>query len=694
MDGEPLNLKGASWFGADGTGRAPDGLWVHNVTYYMRFLSQHGFNGLRLPLALDNVAANIGPEFNMIRAQPSWRRLDYLTVIERIVQIAADHGFLVLLDLQRLKSNEWPDAGLWYRDDISLETVKQTWDTLQQHFCNHWNVFGADVLNEPHGARWPEWARTASELGNFVLSRCSRWTIFVEGVAHKGLKSSAGEYFWGENLAEAGQTPVRLSLSNKIVYSPHAYGPGDGGEDHHMPYFDASDFPNNMNAIWHRHFGYLCALGATVVVGEWGGFFRGKDRLWQETFARYLKSNKLSSFYWSLNPNSQDTGGLLTSTWSQPESGKLSLLEGLPSTRILALVRGRQAFTCPVEVAGPLYDCGSGQCLLGSQVCNGVPECPDQSDEGSCHGVPRPCVTVSAGHSGKLCVFPFKYNGYTYDRCTLVDADKGWELVEDGRCQAGYLPSLALHGESLAACQMACAQTSGCEFVSHTSAAGGFCGGYTTACAQMLLTDGVTGYQTYRRTGQGGAWCPTRVDDSGNYIGGNWAGTCGAGCEIAQGALDPYRSRCEENGKYSDGGPAHCGSSPPPPPALPPPLPPPFEPPTRPPPAPPPSPFPPVRLAGLELLIALDDELLVAVIAACILLCVCACICWAKIRQNHWDVEVAHHRRRNPALRKVDEQELQALAGPSHGRRPSKPIRASSGYSHGTQESRRHARTI
>lgn len=65
---------------------------------------------------------------------------------------------------------------------------------------------------------------------------------------------------------------------------------------HHMPYFDAKNFPKNMPDIWHRHFGHLAASGGTVVVGEWGGFFRGQDRLWQEEFARFLRETHLSSF--------------------------------------------------------------------------------------------------------------------------------------------------------------------------------------------------------------------------------------------------------------------------------------------------------------------------------------------------------------------------------------------------------------
>ena len=270
----------------------------------------------------------------MISASPELGGLTFLDMLEVLVDGASNNGLLVLFDLHRLKSTRWPDDGLWYTAGVSMNEVKAVWDTMQARFCNRWNVIGADLLNEPHGAKWGEWANAATDLGNFVLSKCQRWLVFVEGVAHEG--KSRSEFFWGENLEGAAHSPVRLSTANKLVYSPHVrlcptslpqplaghaatnvralapssqvYGPGDGSQDHHMPYFDDKKFPSNMDAIWHRHFGYLASAGHTVIVGEWGGFYTGKDRVWQDEFAHYLQRNQLSSFYWCLNPNSGDTG--------------------------------------------------------------------------------------------------------------------------------------------------------------------------------------------------------------------------------------------------------------------------------------------------------------------------------------------------------------------------------------------------
>ena len=219
MAGKPITLKGVNWFGAEGPEKAPNGLWVHPMAWYLEFISQNGFNAIRVPFALDNIQGNLVPSADMISASPELDGLNMLDILEQLVDGAAAHGLLVLFDLHRLQASRWPDDGLWYSAGVTINDIKAVWDTVQARFCNRWNVMGADLLNEPHGAKWGDWARTASDLGNFVLSKCQRWLVFVEGVAHEG--KSRSEYFWGENLEGVAHSPVRLWTPNKLVYSPH-----------------------------------------------------------------------------------------------------------------------------------------------------------------------------------------------------------------------------------------------------------------------------------------------------------------------------------------------------------------------------------------------------------------------------------------------------------------------------------------
>ena len=58
--------------------------------------------------------------------------------------------------------------------------------------------------------------------------------------------------------------------------------------------------------------------------------------------AEYLVQNKISQFYWSLNPNSGDTGGLLQDDWKTPSQDKLDMLKSCGATDILQVLRTTQ----------------------------------------------------------------------------------------------------------------------------------------------------------------------------------------------------------------------------------------------------------------------------------------------------------------------------------------------------------------
>jgi len=112
----------------------------------------------------------------------------------------------------------------------------------------------------------------AGRIGDHVLSTCPRWLIFVEGVGNSpgaqltaAQREEGDEFFWGENLMGVKQSPVTLKNPSKLIYSPHVFGPGVAG----LEYFEDHHFPNNLEAIWSRHFGYIAkATGQPVIVGK------------------------------------------------------------------------------------------------------------------------------------------------------------------------------------------------------------------------------------------------------------------------------------------------------------------------------------------------------------------------------------------------------------------------------------------
>jgi aryl-phospho-beta-D-glucosidase BglC (GH1 family) len=149
---DAFHIKALNWFGAEGNGACPDGLWQRPASAYLDFAQSHGFNALRMPLAVDNVLGD--PEVNKwsLTADPALQGMRSLQVVERIVRLAARRGLLVMLDMHRLRASVWPTThGLWFDEGMPAERLEAAWRKLARRFCAHWNVVASDLFNEPWG---------------------------------------------------------------------------------------------------------------------------------------------------------------------------------------------------------------------------------------------------------------------------------------------------------------------------------------------------------------------------------------------------------------------------------------------------------------------------------------------------------------------------------------------------------------
>jgi endoglucanase len=133
-------------------------------------------------------------------------------------------------------------------------------------------------------------------------------------------------YWWGGNLQGAASHPVRLRDQSKLVYSAHDYSPKVWAQS----WFTDPAFPANLPALWDKQWGYLAKSGqAPVLLGEFGGRSVGADQegVWQHTLIKYLKQRGIGYTYWSWNPDSGDTGGLLKDDWTTVDRAKLAMLQ-------------------------------------------------------------------------------------------------------------------------------------------------------------------------------------------------------------------------------------------------------------------------------------------------------------------------------------------------------------------------------
>lgn len=119
--------------------------------------------------------------------------------------------------------------------------------------------------------------------------------------------------------------PVRLDIPDRLVYSTHEYPESV----YRQPWFDEPSYPANLPAVWDKYWGYLLKENiAPVLIGEFGTKYETeKDRQWLQAFRSYIQQNRLNWIFWSLNPNSADTGGLLLDDWVSMNQAKQDVLK-------------------------------------------------------------------------------------------------------------------------------------------------------------------------------------------------------------------------------------------------------------------------------------------------------------------------------------------------------------------------------
>ncbi len=341
--GASVQLTGVNWFGFESDTMTPHGLWARGYKDMMDQMADLGFNTIRLPFSSEMLHATGTASGIDTSKSPDLAGLTPLQVMDKIVAYAEEIGLRVILDHHRSSAGTGTSSnGLWYDGQHSEAQWIADWQMLAQRYADNAAVIGADLHNEPYNGTWGDggvndWARAATAAGNAIGDVNQNWLIFVEGIG----TYEGSNYWWGGNLMGVRDHPVTLDVANKLVYSTHDYP----NSVHAQPWFETADFPANLPAKFREMWGYIYEEGiAPVYVGEFGTkLVDPKDAPWLEALTAYLGGDLdndgtrdiaagetgPSWTYWSWNPNSGDTGGILKSDWTTVETAKLAYLQSI-----------------------------------------------------------------------------------------------------------------------------------------------------------------------------------------------------------------------------------------------------------------------------------------------------------------------------------------------------------------------------
>lgn len=356
-DDMPVRLKSVNWFGAEGDNYTPHGTWLVPWRSIIDDIKAMGFNCIRLPFSGDMTSPGRTPPTTAFGEEANRDLLGKtsLEILDMYLDYCFEQKLYVVFDHHRRNAGQGADGspiGTGYTQTDWLAS----WSVMANRYKDHPCVVGADIHNEPHDHTWAAWATLAENCGNHILGIAPNWLIFVEGV---GANPDATSYWWGGALKGVATRPVELTVPNKVVYSPHEYGQSVGAQawlrrddNPSLP----ANYPNNLYAIWDANWGFIFKEGiAPLWIGEFGGHF-GVDGMgvnnkphatyeaqWVTNLVKYLNGDfdgdgdseiteigvGLSFAYWSYNPNSGDTGGLVRDDWVTHQTNKLTLIAPL-----------------------------------------------------------------------------------------------------------------------------------------------------------------------------------------------------------------------------------------------------------------------------------------------------------------------------------------------------------------------------
>ena len=312
---QSYKIKGINWFGMETSCLCPHGLWMHDTEYYMNIIRNYEFNSIRIPFSYEMVMSlSQKLDYECVKADPYINSMSTGDYLHHLFYHASIRGITILLDFHRDHDIIQP----YPLSRISQDEFFQAWKIMLTEYGSYTNLIGIDIKNEPHGGiTWLEWSSFVNSFIQFVEVEIPDYKglYWVEGIEEPSDYSA-----WGGSFSKM-ETHLGQNPNIRIVFSPHVYGVSVRG----------INSINDNSYEWNTWFGFLPQYYDNLLcIGEIGGFNGGSDYTWHQNILAYLQSNSIHNFYyWCLNPDSGDTGGVLGPDWTTIDQSKIDFCYNL-----------------------------------------------------------------------------------------------------------------------------------------------------------------------------------------------------------------------------------------------------------------------------------------------------------------------------------------------------------------------------
>lgn len=356
-EGKQVWITGVNWFGYNTGTNTFDGLWASKLETTVQAIADHGFNLIRVPISaqlINQWASGEYPRANYNNAyNPALNDMNSLEIFDYFLTLAETAGIKVMPDIHSAETDAaGHNVNLWYTSNVSVQEYYSALEWLAGRYKNNDTIIAIDLKNEPHGkpnegknaAIWNNskdannWKYVAETAASKVLAKNPNLLIMIEGTEiypknNKGDYSSTNSedyYFnwWGGNLRAVKDFPINLGkYQNKLVYSPHDYGP----TVYEQPWFKGNyTYDSLMKDCWRDNWFYIYENNtAPLHIGEWGGFMREPNLTWMTYMRKLINTYHLNHTFWCLNANSGDTGGLLLDDFTTWDNEKYNFVKSV-----------------------------------------------------------------------------------------------------------------------------------------------------------------------------------------------------------------------------------------------------------------------------------------------------------------------------------------------------------------------------